>query len=94
MIKSDLGMEMGKISQESDIQGKTLPRKEGTCYFTSPMYTLHSPTKHKRCRLEKTQFLSGSHVTIAIVSSRKEKNLSREFQIHNNKAVFPSKISE
>lgn len=94
MIRSDLGTEMGKISQESDIQGKTLHRKEGICYITSPLSTLNSPTKHKRYILEKTQLLSGNHVIIAIVSSRKEKKLSREFQTQNNKAVFLSKISE
>lgn len=87
-------MEMERISQNRDIQGKTLTREEGTCHMTGPLSTLRSPIKYKGCFFEKTQLLSGNCVTITIVSSRKEIMWSREFQTQNNKAVYFSKIPE
>lgn len=77
MTSSNPGVEIGRISQKSDIQGKML-HKEGACHITGPESTPRSPIKHKSGVLEKTQLLSGNRGTITIVSLGK-----KEFRVEN-----------
>lgn len=86
--RSNLGREMGRISQKSVIPGKMLNRKEeAACHITGLLSTLCSPIKHKSCVLEKTLLLSGNCVTITIVSLGKEEFDVENFRLKTTKLI-------